>query len=431
MIDQVWAVEPDSFRLYLKIVESATPEQIELASIRFTAKQKGADLLTIADDVATINIDGFLSPTGPSPIEMFFGISGTSLAAIREAVAIIEESEDIKKVVLQIDSPGGSVTGTDETFQAIARLAAAKEVVAINNGMIASSAYWIAVASNKIVAASPTAETGSIGVVIVGFDFTDMLESHGIKKVVIVSKNAPDKHADISDEAGIARLQKRIDSIESVFIARVAENRGVSEETVLKNFGKGGVLIAQDTRDNEPDAVSVGMIDNVISPTGQAVSSKTDSSEEINKQNVDGGNVVMTLQEILKDNPACQVEYDAAIQAADVTGAKRVEAAVESRVAKAKPFIESTEYPQAIKTLAIKVVCGESGVDALDAAAASYDAVKEAQATADAAKDTQETPPDAGVAIPGADATTGNIDSEADLEAVADGKPKPEVKKGE
>ena len=428
LIEHFWAAEPEWLRQYVKLIDSATPEQMELSIGRFKA-QTVSDILTIVDQEAIIRIEGFLSPTGPDPIDQFFGVEGTSFAAIREAVETIESDDNIKRVTLSMDTPGGTVTGTDETFQALARLAKEKELSAVNFGLIASGGYWLAVAADKIIAASPTVETGSIGVVLVAFDFTEALKNFGVDKVVITSKNAPNKFADIATKEGVEILQKRLDSLERVLIARVAENRGVTEAKVINDFGKGGVIIAQDTGKGKPDAVSVGMIDEVVSPTGQKVENLKDISTKETPKN-HGGNAIMTLQEFLNENLAAKAEFDAAISKAGSDAAEAADEKIKARAAKAKPILESTEYPNAIKDLAIKVVTGETEPSALDAAVASFDASKEAaaQVKANADAEDKETPPTA--IDPGSD--DGEIKTEADMAgAAARLKSSPETGEGD
>ena len=417
--EALWAIEPNWMRGYVNIIESATPDQIELAARRSGA-QATEDILTINGETATILIEGFLSPTGPDPIDKFFGIQGTSFAAIRDAIETILADDNIKSVSLLMNTPGGTVTGTDETFQALSRLAEKKDVTAFNTGIIASGGYWLAIAADRIIATAPTAETGSIGVVLVGFDTTGMLEKFGVKKVVITSKNAPKKFADISEDSGIAILQERLDALESVFIARVAEGRGVTERVVLKDFGKGGMLIAQDTREDQPDAVSVGMIDQVLSPTGSKISEISNIELETKTNDSNGGSEIMepkTLQEFLAQNAGGRAEYDSAIAKAETDGKAAGKAEVEARIKVAAPIMNSPDYPNAIKVLAAKVITGEKEVSALDAAVTIFDADKEAKAEATAIDEGDGKETNAANLDKGKD--DGDLTSENELESAA------------
>jgi hypothetical protein len=164
-----------------------------------------------------------------------------------------------------MNTPGGTVDGMDQARQAIKSLAEKKTVIAENQGMIASAGYHQATAAGTIEATSPLAITGSIGVIVAGLDFTDAMARDGVKKIKIVSKNAPNKQPDPTTESGRDLVQEQINAMERVFIQAVAEGRGTTEDDVIANFGRGGVLIAQDPDPEQPDALSVGMIDSVIS----------------------------------------------------------------------------------------------------------------------------------------------------------------------
>jgi len=260
----LWACEENFLRSYLERVYNTTADQEKIeAFFLLTEDEKEDDpIYSIDGDKATINIRGVLTQHGLPPIAKFFGFVGTSYIEILEAIEAVNV-DGVKSIDLIMDTPGGEVAGVDETAQAVKALAAAKDVTAINESMIASAGYWIASQASRIEAAAPTVETGSIGVVIAGVDTTEAEKARGVKRVTIVSKNAPNKRADVTDKKGIAELQRRIDAIERVFISRVAAGRGVSEDTVRKTFGRGGVLIAYDPDDTAPSALSVGMIDSV------------------------------------------------------------------------------------------------------------------------------------------------------------------------
>jgi len=153
----------------------------------------------------------------------------------------------------------------DEAKQALDALATdGKIVTAENHGMIASAGYYMAMAASSIKAISPLAVTGSIGVVVAGLDFTQAMAANGVRKIKIVSKNAPDKQADPTTAKGRDIIQVQIDAMERVFISTVAEGRGTTDADVISNFGKGGLLIAKDPGEGIPDALSVGMIDSVV-----------------------------------------------------------------------------------------------------------------------------------------------------------------------
>src|ERR1051325_7282815 len=98
-----------------------------------------------------------------------------------------------------------------------------------------SAAYCIASAADEIVT-DATALVGSIGVVAA----MPMPEGD---EIVFVSSQSPHKHPDVTTEDGKADIQATIDALAQVFVESVARNRGVSAETVLSDFGQGGIFV--------------------------------------------------------------------------------------------------------------------------------------------------------------------------------------------
>lgn len=264
-MSSIWAIERNYILGYLDKKENHiyTSEDLSVFEDALDAEGSGNPLLTIDGETAFIDITGPLSRKGPDYWDRLYGEGGTSYALIIEALKLAVEDEGVKEIRLKMNTPGGTVDGVDEVAQMVAFSRKKKKVIAENHGMIASGGYWIASQASKIVAMSPGAETGSIGVIIVGYDFTDALKKIGIKKHFIVSENAPRKVATLETKKGRNILQDRVDSIERVFMSRIAEGRKISIEVVRETFGRGDVLIAKDPDSDKKDALSVGMIDAV------------------------------------------------------------------------------------------------------------------------------------------------------------------------
>lgn len=400
MNHQLWLAEPEFIAKYVEKIENATPEQMQAASDMFD-NVKLPKIMTIADGEAIIKITGVLSRTGPSPIEKFFGFKGTAFNDIIASLQIAQDDPSVNIVRLAMNTPGGTVDGTDETFQAILAARKHKKVIAENYDMIASAGYWLAVAAEKITAMSPAAETGSIGVVVVGADFSKAYEKIGIRIVRIVSKSAPDKAPDIGKKSGVSIIQERVDAIERVFLERVSQGRRVTVEHIKENFGQGGLLIAQDVED-KPGALSVGMIDAIISPTkpvtgnnqgGASVLHSNESADLLTVDNAERnepaktanqkerGKIMQNLSAFLAENPAAKAEFDAKISEAKNAGIQSGTTKIEARIKKVIPhLVADSAYPNAIKGLAIKVLTGETTTEALEATVTMYDAQREEEA---------------------------------------------------
>jgi len=163
----------------------------------------------------------------------------------------------VAAIVLDVDSPGGAVTGTPEAAAAVWRARQRKPVVACVNTLAASAAYYVASQASQIVAI-PSATVGSIGVLLLHVSFAGALEQAGIEPTFIVSRQSPYKtelnpFEPLTPE-GKKFEQVEVDAIGTQFVRAVARGRGVSEDDVTAKFGGGRVLRA-------PDAKRVGMID--------------------------------------------------------------------------------------------------------------------------------------------------------------------------
>lgn len=454
----IWLAEPDFLLNYLDKIENATAEDHAKANAEYgvevETEEEMPEIMEVNEDTAIIKISGVLTREGPTRLDKYFGFEGTGYTDILESLRLVRENDSIKNVVLKMDTPGGQATGLDEIFQEIFDLRGKKNIIAENHGMIASAGYWIAAACKKIRAMAPSAETGSIGVIIVGLDFSEAGKKIGIKKVRIVSKNAPNKQPDIGTKKGRDVLQERVDALERIFIARVAEGRDVPMETVIEDFGQGGLMVAIDPDENKPDALAVGMIDSALTSvdkklannggkngvvfavdhkvtlkrqfTADLNSSTTHKEEPASAGQKENKEVVMKLAEFLAENPAAKAEHDQAIAIAKADGRKEGRDEIEARIKKATPFLGGeSKYPAAIQNLAARVISGESEPAALEGAVAVFDAQAETNNSNTAAGATngggennggEETPPAQPAAGAGSE-TEGHIKTEDDYQA--------------
>ena len=419
---KIWALQQDYLLEYETKIQNATPEEIKAANSIF-GNQEPDSILSIDGDTATIKIHGRLSQKGPSPIARYFGFTGTGYLDIIEAIREISENTDIKYVTLNMNTPGGEVLGVDNVYQAIEALCKKKEkVTAVNQGLIASAGYWIASAADEIISESPVNLTGSIGVIITVIDWTEFDKKLGIREVVIVSRNAPEKYPDVSKRKGIEILQKEADSIERVFIGRIAAGRGVSIEHVEKNYGRGSVLVALDP--GGPDALDAKMIDEVITSEETKVKTttiqkstletiKTPANAGANKQEVK----MPTLKEFLAENPTAKVEYDAALKEEYDAGVTAGKEEVNKIVTKVSPFLASDTYGKSIRDLAAKAIKGEFNPDALIAVVAMEDEKREKKKSETATTETTETGETPPGQTPQGGNANGEINTEADMQA--------------
>ncbi len=156
--------------------------------------------------------------------------SGPFVRAIRR----MADDDEIKAVVLRIDSPGGSALASDRMWHAVTRLAKRKPVIASIGDMAASGGYYVASAANTIVA-HETSLVGSIGVVGGKFSLQDLASRAGVNVHLLSrGRNAAwsTPMRDFSDSERDA-MQEQLRAVYYRFIRRVSAGRGIPQETVL------------------------------------------------------------------------------------------------------------------------------------------------------------------------------------------------------
>jgi signal peptide peptidase SppA len=214
-----------------------------------TKSLANAEKARVRDGVAIIDANGALFKRA----NLMTAISGaTSYSIMMADLQAALDDPAVRAIMLNIDSPGGVVSGADELSQAVYDARGKKPIVAYVNGMGASAAYWLASAADRIVA-SPTAVLGSIGVQMAA---TVSAPKAGEKSYTFVSSQSPNKNPELGTDAAAKQIQQTIDAMAQVFVEAVARNRGVATETVLTNFGAGGTFVGQ-------QAVEAGLADSI------------------------------------------------------------------------------------------------------------------------------------------------------------------------
>lgn len=164
------------------------------------------------------------------------------------------EEDSIKAIVLRIDSPGGGVGPSQEIFREVRKTVKSKKVIASMGSVAASGGYYIAAASNKIVA-NPGTITGSIGVVMGYTNFQELLAKIGLVPVVVKSGEYKDMGSPVRKMTEKERnlLQVFVNTIHSQFVSDVAEGRGMDPAKVEK-IADGSIFSGE-------KAKSLGMVD--------------------------------------------------------------------------------------------------------------------------------------------------------------------------
>jgi signal peptide peptidase SppA len=238
--------------------------------------------------VAVIPLKGVLTPH-TSLLAMLFGM-GSGLQMFRENLREAVGSEEISKIVLDIDSPGGLVDLVPETAAEVRAANAQKPITAVSNTLTASGAYWIASQAGELVV-TPSGEVGSIGVFTEHHDLSKALEMEGVNPTLISAgkfKVEGNPYEPLDDEARQA-LQQGVDDFYSLFVKDVAKGRGASVSDVKSGFGQGRVETAK-------RAVDSGLADRVETIEGTVT------------RLLGGGNTSTRTRSLLGASDASEVE---------------------------------------------------------------------------------------------------------------------------
>lgn len=204
--------------------------------------------VTVRGGVAIIPIEGPIFRHA----DLFSEASGaTSLDTIARNIQIALDAPEVESILLSVDSPGGDAFGISEAANTIMAARSQKPITAYIDGFGASAAYWLASAASDVVV-DDLALVGSIGVVMAVPDPSKALT----RDITFVSSQSPHKRPNPTTEQGKEKFQTLVDDMADVFIAAVSRQRNVSVETVLSDFGQGGLFVGQ-------QAVTTGLADRV------------------------------------------------------------------------------------------------------------------------------------------------------------------------
>ena len=229
---------------------------------------------TTSGKISVLNIFGTISPRLSAMQDVSGGISAE---AVSKAFADSVKNPDVSAIVLNIDSPGGSVGGIAELSKQIYEARGTKPIVAIANGQMASAALWIGSAADEVVATPSATDIGSYGVMSIHQDDTAAMEKAGITQTVIGSTEFKTEGWGPMTDSLKERMQQRVDSISTQFGMDLARNYGVPLSTVNANFGKGRTFLAE-------EALQAGLVkriatlDSVLAELGSVAGSKSSMS---------------------------------------------------------------------------------------------------------------------------------------------------------
>ncbi|WP_102263872.1 signal peptide peptidase SppA [Mesobacillus jeotgali] len=183
--------------------------------------------------IAVLSINGVIQDTGDA--ESFFESPLYNHRAFMEQLDYVKESDDVKAIILQVNSPGGGVVESAQIHDKIKEIQKeTKKPVYVSMGsMAASGGYYVSAPADKIFA-SPETLTGSLGVIMQGVNYAGLAEKYGVEFTTIKSGPYKDimspSRPMTEDEREI--LQSMIDNSYEGFVKVISEGRGLSVERV-------------------------------------------------------------------------------------------------------------------------------------------------------------------------------------------------------
>jgi signal peptide peptidase SppA len=259
-----WAIQPEKL-LEIQAIYAThlRGDKIDLEAVE---KRLGRPLnnepkgYQIIDGVAVLPVNGVLGKRA-NLLTQVSGMASTELLGNDFKSALNDQS--ITGIVLSVDSPGGTVDGTQTLASIVASARGIKPVVTLASGCMCSAAYWIGASAAELYISSGTDQVGSIGVVAGHKDISKAESIQGVKTTEITAgkyKRVSSQYEPLS-ESGRANIQETVDYLYSIFVADVAQARGVSTETVLNDMADGRVFIGQ-------QAIDAGLVDGVSTLEG-------------------------------------------------------------------------------------------------------------------------------------------------------------------
>jgi signal peptide peptidase SppA len=259
IITAPWAIEPAKLAEIQAIYAThLRGDKIDLAGVEARLGRplnNEAKAYEIVDGVAVLPIEGVVAKRA----NMFMDISGgASMQLIERDLRAALADPAVHSIVLSIDSPGGTVDGTQTLANAVRAGTQQKPIVTLASGTIASAAYWIGSAASAVYITDATTNVGSIGVVAKHMDISAAEKAAGVKTTEIYAgkfKRIASQYEPLSQD-GRQSIQDAVDYTYALFVDAVAQQRGVSTDKVLQDMADGRVFIGQ-------QAIDAGLVDGV------------------------------------------------------------------------------------------------------------------------------------------------------------------------
>lgn len=204
-----------------------TPEEAQARAASQTYGSVGT-ARTEGSSVALLRLHGPIMSRASDSMAISGGADPQQFAA---RVRVAADNPDVSRIVISIDSPGGTVSGTRVAADAVAYARTRKDVVAVADDMAASAAYWIGAQATTFVA-DPGATVGSIGVIMSIKDTSEKNAQDGVKLHVLRSgdQKALGQPGEVITDGTLAHYRESLMIFHDQFVEAVAQGRGMTLE---------------------------------------------------------------------------------------------------------------------------------------------------------------------------------------------------------
>lgn len=270
-----WAISPESLEAHLPLIQAllsgdySTLKPADLGEMRAQSQPRfysmsgsniGKNAEASGDSVAILPVQGVVTKNGG-----MWSMGSEEMAGL---VRQWQSDDSIIGMVLDVDSPGGMVSGTDLLAEAISAFSQHKPAISRVSGEAQSAAYEIVSACSEVHAASPNDMFGSIGTLASFMDQSEYLAKKGIKEVTVYATQSTEKNRfsrlySENPEAAVQAVRtEMLDPMNERFRAFIAEHRPGAN---IDEVGTGATYMAE-------DALKKGLIDGIgMLSLGQAV----------------------------------------------------------------------------------------------------------------------------------------------------------------
>lgn len=301
-IDSVFAAQ-------LKVKKS----DLKMVNLSALAAQQTDDIEVKDGVVQVIYAEGEITQANISPFAAGASTIGAGLGdRLREAA----EDDDVKAVVLRMNSPGGDAFLSEQLWHAVKQLRSKKPVVVSMGDYAASGGYYISSAANRIVA-QPNTLTGSIGIFGLFPNFSELVQKVGVNVEVVKTNDFADltismPYKPLTNEQR-ALIQRHVERGYDIFLSRVAEGRHMTKAQV-DSVGQGRVWLGR-------KAQTLGLVDKL---GGLDVAIKEAASlAKLSDYSVDYGVTRVNVWEELFKSTSPSNEFIARLRSAFLTDEER------------------------------------------------------------------------------------------------------------